>query len=426
MQTIDDEVQPAQGTTCSGKLEILFILPDLSGGGAERTVVNLLRYIDRERFTPYLGLLSPQGEYLHLVNQADIKNAPLPGWLRHTLDLPSNSIHSMHFWTLLPRVMRIPVSIYQIRALIRTIGPDVVLTSMTGLNILTHIALSGLKEHSICWIAREGNNFVANLRQLVKSQLLQQLFLTIIKHCYSQADHVLTLSQGSAEEMAHDFGIAPTRVSWIYNPIHLHQIRQTLQTKPANNLIEGRYIVAVGRLHPQKGFEDLLKALKRCHQHYQLNDLQLIIIGEGNHRSVLEEQIQALNLQHYVKLVGFVNNPWSYVAAAQIFVLPSLWEGFAHVVVEAMACQTPVIATDCDYGPKEIIVDQETGLLTLTHNPEQLAAAIHQLLTHPEKAKRLVQNAAIRAEDFDAAKITRQYERLFGAVCSLNGKRQTV
>ena len=230
------------------------------------------------------------------------------------------------------------------------------------------------------------------------------------------------MAKGSAQEFSDVYQINPTKITYIYNPLNLDQIQEFFQSSkdnPKQNLqvIEGRYIVAVGRLQTQKGYEYLIQALHLCHHQYPLKDLKLLILGEGNQRRDLEVQIQTLKLQEYVKLAGFVENPWPYMAAAQAFVLSSLWEGFPHVVVEAMACQTPVIATDCNYGPGEIIKHNQTGLLVPTQSPEQLAAAIHQLISNPEQAARLVRNALIRAQDFDAVKITREYETLFETVC---------
>ena len=422
MRNMDNnKVVKKQTLADAKKISVLFILPDLSGGGAERTIVDLLEYIDRDRFIPYLGLLSQTGEYLNLVTVADIRTAKLPDWLQYVLALPS-TIHSFSLKSLLPRLLRTPASIYQIQALVRAIQPDIVMTSMTGLNILTNFALGQQGSRKVQWIAREGNSFPTNLKSITKNRILKMLIFRIIQNSYSQADKILTVSKGISREVSEVYKINPGKITYIYNPTNLVQIQQAVQSskyKPEPNLqvSDDRYIVAVGRLYPQKGFEYLIQALYLCHHQYHLRDLKLLILGEGNYRDTLEVQIQTLKLQEYVKLAGFVENPWIYMTAAQAFVLSSLWEGFPHVVVEAMACQTPVIATDCDYGPKEIIEDDQIGLLVPIRSPEKLAGAIHQLISNPDQAARLARNALIRAQDFDAVKITREYEKLFETVC---------
>ena len=413
----------------AAKISVLFILPDLSGGGAERTIINILQHIDRDRFLPYLGLLSATGEYLKLIPPNDITIIELPKWLSHSANMPSNSVHTLQLQSLLPRLLRVPASIYQIRALVTQLDPDIVLSSMTGLNVLTAIALKLQTKRSIRWIAREGNNFRVNLERLVKHSGLRTLVLKMIQISYRQTDRILTISQGSRTEVIQLFKLPPHQVAHIYNPVNLSQIQRSHQTKSKNHTQplllsnDGKYIVAVGRLQPQKGFKYLLKALHICHHQHGLDDLNLIILGEGNLRPQLEQQIQTLQLHEHVTLAGFVENPWRYIQAAEAFVLSSLWECFAHVVVEAMACNVPVVATACDYGPQEIIDNKATGILVQPQDAEALAQAIAHIITNPIQAANLVKNAAKRAQDFDAAKITHEYESLFQDVIAHNRKK---
>lgn len=420
------------------KILVLFILPDLSGGGAERTVVNILKYIDRDRFTPALALLSHKGEYLSLVDAADISCIELPRRLQHLLDLPSDSIHSSSLDTLLPRLRRVPATICQIRAIAKALNPDIILTSMTGLNILASFAFSSRTTRKFKWIARDGNNFTTNIENLFKHKIIQNFLFKLIRQRYLQADSILAISKASAAELSSEYKIPTERVSCIYNPVDLNQIWQVISSKKQSlrnrssrehssrnrhllsvqHIVRGDYIIAVGRLNAQKGFDDLLNALSICHHQYQLRSLGLLILGEGSLRQTLEAQVQALSLQRHVVLAGFVDTPWKHMAKARAFVLSSRWEGFAHVLVEAMACRVPVVATDCDYGPKEIIENGNTGLLVTPSQPAYLAKAISDLVKNPLMADRLVDNALSRAKDFDAAKIVREYEKLFTEVVS--------
>jgi glycosyltransferase involved in cell wall biosynthesis len=109
---------------------------------------------------------------------------------------------------------------------------------------------------------------------------------------------------------------------------------------------------------------------------------------------------------------GFVRNPWAWIARASAFVLSSRWEGFGSILVEAMACGTPVVAADCDYGPREIVQDGETGLLARAGDAESLAAAIHRVLAVPALRDRLAVRGPLRAMDFDALPIADRYADL--------------
>ena len=123
-----------------------------------------------------------------------------------------------------------------------------------------------------------------------------------------------------------------------------------------------------------------------------------------------------LGLRDSLIMPGFVDNPWSYLARASIFVLPSLWEGFANVVIEAMACEIPVVVTDCDFGPNEIVQHEQTGLIVPPGDTDALGRAISSLLDDPNKSKRLAEQAKQRAFAFDLSAIMTRYEALFREV----------
>jgi glycosyltransferase involved in cell wall biosynthesis len=169
-------------------------------------------------------------------------------------------------------------------------------------------------------------------------------------------------------------------------------------------------ILACGRLHPQKGFPYLLQAMQQVQKEVPC---QLWIVGEGRERPALEAQIQQLDLADCVHLKGFQKNPYQYMAAADLFVLSSLYEGFGNVVAEAMACGTAVISTDCPYGPAEIIQDESSGILVPLANPDALAKAIIRVLTNPTLRQTLADNGRQRSRDFHAEVIAPAYANSF-------------
>jgi glycosyltransferase involved in cell wall biosynthesis len=122
-----------------------------------------------------------------------------------------------------------------------------------------------------------------------------------------------------------------------------------------------------------------------------------------------------------VRLLGFQQNPFKYMAAADLFVLSSRFEGFGNVIVEAMACGVPVVATDCPFGPGEIIKDGRNGMLVAPDSTSALAEGILRVLMDKELKKRLAISGATRALDFDAKVIARAYEELFLHVAGVSG-----
>jgi glycosyltransferase involved in cell wall biosynthesis len=122
---------------------------------------------------------------------------------------------------------------------------------------------------------------------------------------------------------------------------------------------------------------------------------------------------------------GFVQNPWAWIARAEAFVLSSRWEGFASILVEAMACGTPIVAANCDYGPGEIVHDGDTGLLARVDDVESLATAIHRVLSDPALRSRLTARARARATDFDAPAIGDRYAELLHEAAAIMRDRNS-
>jgi glycosyltransferase involved in cell wall biosynthesis len=224
----------------------------------------------------------------------------------------------------------------------------------------------------------------------------------------------VAISDGVGTALARRFGIDPTRVFTIHNAVDVSAVRARAQ-EPAGNLPAHPFIAAAGRLVPQKGFDLLIRAFAA---RLASRPISLVIAGEGPERSALEALALSLNLQGRVQLPGFLANPWSYFARAAAFVCSSRWEGFGNVIIEAMACGVPVVSTDCDYGPREIIRHNESGLLVPVENVDALAEAIGSVVDDQQLASRLAESARRRAYNFDVGQMTRAYEQLFRELTS--------
>ena len=165
-------------------------------------------------------------------------------------------------------------------------------------------------------------------------------------------------------------------------------------------------LVACGRLAAQKDYPSLLRAFKLI-----LNERSatLRILGTGELRSRLDELSTELGIQEHVVFLGFESNPYKYFVSADIFVMSSIFEGFGNVVVEAMMCGTPVVVTDCPFGPGEILESGKVGELVPVGKPEVLAEKVLKLASNPELMARRTGLGKLRAEDFTVQRIGERY-----------------
>jgi glycosyltransferase involved in cell wall biosynthesis len=156
-------------------------------------------------------------------------------------------------------------------------------------------------------------------------------------------------------------------------------------------------VLAAGALAEPKGFADLIQAINLINQKRMV---RLIILGDGPHRSRLEDLVAFLNLNGLVSLPGYVENPLKYFASADVFALSSYAEGLPNVLVEAMMCGCTPVATDCPTGPREVLADGRYGYLVPMRDPIAMAAGIEMALNHPIPRELLAE--AVRPFEEDA------------------------
>jgi N-acetylgalactosamine-N,N'-diacetylbacillosaminyl-diphospho-undecaprenol 4-alpha-N-acetylgalactosaminyltransferase len=187
--------------------------------------------------------------------------------------------------------------------------------------------------------------------------------------------------------------------------------QELLALKP----LEFDYILAVGRLNRQKGFDILIKSFAKSSLK---NKVKLVILGEGKERKNLEKLIVELNLKKQVLLYGKVDNPFIYMKYAKFFILSSRYEGFGNVLLEALACGTPVVATDCETGTTEIVENEVNSLLVPSEDVELLKDAIERLYYDRELYKRLKTNTRKSVGRFDVKNIVKEWLNLFEEICN--------
>jgi len=224
---------------------------------------------------------------------------------------------------------------------------------------------------------------------------------------HRRSDGIVFLSRGVRDDFLKLVPDYSGRTTVIPNAAWSDDVaRRAIEPCPIKKPEGRRVIVACGRLHRQKGFDVLLRAFATVAG--QVSS-ELWLLGEGSERRALEALARQLGVSDRVRFLGFQSNPLSFFRAADLFVLSSRWEGFGNVVVEALGCGTPVVATDCPFGPAEILGAQKWGRLVPVENSAALAAAMHEVLTTPALAARLSAQAPARARDFSAPAIARAY-----------------
>jgi glycosyltransferase involved in cell wall biosynthesis len=241
------------------------------------------------------------------------------------------------------------------------------------------------------------------------TQLKRRLTPQLVRWFYPWAESIVPVSQGVAEDLAR-IGLSLERVQVIYNPVVTPELFEKAQEPvehPWFSPGQPPVILGVGRLEQQKNFSTLIRAFAQVHQQHSA---RLIILGEGSERSYLESLIKELGLTENVALPGFVANPYAYMARAAMFVLSSAWEGLPTVLIEAMAVETPVVSTDCDSGPAEILKNGKYGKLVGVGDIKGLAEAMISTLTEPTDLRALQQ----RTVDFSVDGVLAQYMQVLG------------
>ena len=358
---------------------ITIFIPTLRGGGVQRMMLNLANNFIERGFEVDLLVSKAEGPYVSQipsqVRMIDFQSARLIGSL--------------------PRLI----------SYLKRYQPLVLFSAMNSPNLLA-IWAGQLSRADTPIVISVRNQFSYELHNYQK--LRYKLIPTLTKYFYPWADEIIAISQGVALDLADVTGLSLDRIKVIYNPVvfpELGKKGQELVTHPWFFESAVPIILGVGRLTKQKDFPTLIRAFALVRQ---TRLARLVILGEGEERSSLEALVRDLNLDDDVSLPGFINNPYAYMKKANVFVLSSAWEGFGNVLVEAMACGTTVISTDCPSGPREILAEGKYGKLVPVKDSVALARAILESLENPINSDIL----RSRASEFTVERISDRYLQL--------------
>lgn len=357
---------------------ISILLPDLRGGGAERVSVNLANGFAKNGYAVDMVLLSAKGEFLvdlhPEIRVVDLQVTrirgllvPLVGYLRKTR--PTALLACM--W---------PLTVTAILA--RTLA--CVATRVVVAEHTTWSRSELLKRWSVGWQVR-----------------------TTMRVFFPLADGIVAVSQGVADDLARFAKLARNSITVIYNPVvgDVKPIPNTAFAPDGWWTGSHRKLLAVGTLKAIKDYATLLSAFAVLRQKM---DVRLLILGEGDERTALEAQALQLGIESSVFMPGFVKDPSPYYPHADLHVLSSKSEGLPTVIIEALSAGTPVVSTDCPFGPREILCNEKYGRLVPVCDPVALARVMEASLSdsHDETA------ALERAQHFSIEKAVNNYEKI--------------
>lgn len=408
-------------------MRIAFVLPSLTGGGAERSVLTLARgLIDRghevdlvffrtlvhypkevPKEARLFALKINESDKFTQENAADVLARLVqlrPRWKGNWFRLAS----ALH-WNPLCMLSR-PDNLSQlfdqacaVASYMADENPDCILPVLQEPHIATLLA---------CRLVRESPPVVPCFRNAVRFR--RPRYKRRFRCLLASATHFTAVSQGVADDAAAEIGIPREKITAIYNPIFTPDLQIKMKELPNHPwlLDSGSPVVlAVGRLAKQKDYPTLLRAFSRLSSQ---RPCRLIILGSDDDvpRRKLEALVQALRLENRVSLPGWTENPFAFMSRASLFVLSSRYEGLPGVLVQALACGCPCVSTDCLAGPAEILQDGKLGLLVPVGDEVALAEAMRRTLDQPPDRRMLQQRAAF----FSIERAVGAYEQLISGV----------
>lgn len=366
--------------------KIALFMPTLAGGGAERVMLTLAESFIRQRFDIDVVVSRTDGE-------RGVLRTEVPAGA-HLVDLAA------------PRLIS---SICGFAAYLRRAQPCSVVSAITDANCAAVCARALSGTHPRLVISQHSN---MSLSAANATTMRRKHFPTFCRWTYPRADAVVAVSAGVADDLTNTIGIPRQRVKVIYNPV-ITSAMLSASLEPVNHPWfrpgEPPVLLGVGRLVPEKDFATLIRAFALLRKH---RPARLVLLGEGEQRTMLTTMIKKLGVDEDSALLGFTHNPYTFMRAANVLVLSSRYEGLSNVIIEALACGTQVVSTDCPSGPAEILENGKWGQLVPVGDPERLASAISYALDlrdiyRPELDRSL--------QRFTARVIARDYLALLGA-----------
>jgi glycosyltransferase involved in cell wall biosynthesis len=354
---------------------IAVYLPNLAGGGAERAFLELAHSLSALGPSVDLVLARRIGPYID----------EIPDDVR-VVELHATS--------------RIDVVVRLARYLRRE-RPAALLSGGDVSNAVALVASMFAGRTAQCFVSQRA--MMRSVWQVQKPKTWRA-WMAVLQMLYRRSKMIICNSEAARLELIENFGIDGAKCPVIYNAVDIDRIgrqAEILLEDPWFTQGSPPVVISVGSLSPIKDMASLIRAFDITQKTHTFH---LILLGEGPERCSLESLVRECKIEHRVRMPGFVTNPFPMIQRARLLVSASLTEGCPNVIQQALACGTPIVATDCPGGTSEILENGRWGRLVPVADPESMAAAILASLDDPNPP-----DGRIRAADFTPEKTTRAY-----------------
>lgn len=374
-------------------IKLLFVLPSFTFGGAERTSLNLLGGIDRTKIRICLvtsKTMFHHFEHIGVDKFLAIEDLGIDVWF-HTLRRFIHDIRKMAF-------------------ILKTEHPDLAFGMMHYPSSLLAFAKKVYNPKVKVIVSPRGPS--TEYLKHFEHNVFRKVWLRWVFGFFCRfADRIVVASTGMKEECVRDYQAIPENVEVIPNSIDIHDIKKKADEAIDITIPPGfRVIATAGRLEREKNMPILLKAFSEIRKREKV---KLLVIGDGSEKNSFEILSDELDIRRDVMFVGYQNNIYKFISKADIFVHTCLFEGFANVIVEAMACGVPVVAVNCPYGPRDIIEHGVNGLLVPIQSEGSLVEALSTLLNNEQLRKDMSRRGLTRSLDFAVDTMVISYQNFF-------------
>lgn len=358
------------------KKKIFLLIHQLNTGGSQKVVMNLAKYLNKDKYDVNLIVINKIGEYANF-SHPSVK----------VIDLKSKNIRS---------------SLFKIYALLKKEKPDIVFSALSYLSLLFSIFMPLIKSKNMKFIARETNTLSISNESLNFTKLRNYFY----KKFYKKFDLIICQAKYMQDDLVNNFNIDINKTKVIYNPVDVKLIEEKMIESGGNKLDNTNDInlLAVGRLHKNKGFDLLIEAFSKLPFNFKLQ-----ILGEGSEKEELITIAEKFNCNNRICFLGFKSNPYTYMKNADLLVLSSRHEGLPNVVLESNICKLPVIAFDCPGGTSEIIINGENGFLVECKNILKLKDTIEMASKYTWNKERIYESTKNK---FNSETIIMQYQEI--------------
>ncbi|NOQ29779.1 MAG: glycosyltransferase [Helicobacteraceae bacterium] len=371
------------------KKKLAILIYSLGAGGAEKVVTTLLPALI-EKFDVTLVLMNETISY-------DLKGF-------NNIHFLENSVATENGFL---KLLKLPFLAYKYKQFANKNCIDLSLSLLVRPNLIAILSkLMGSK-----------STIIVSEHSLVSQQysyknLQSKINKFLIKIFYNHSDRIVAVSNGVAKDLTNNFHIK-NQITTIYNPIELDEIDRKKVEEVDFNFDKFTFIT-IGRLDDGKNHKLMISAFSKLTD----RNTQLLIIGEGDLRAPLEKLSVDLGVEHRVFLIGQVSNPYKYLHRANCFLLTSKYESFGMVLVEALACDLPIISTECESGPIEILKTKEFtyAILVENYSQELFTKAMQTLLSDRSLLELYKKSAKVRSHDFAKKIAIKQYVKLLDEV----------